>query len=62
MEQMRFLHILGGGVVGGKSDNAGAGLEGGASRAAIGRILDGARIGGILSLFVRRLEAISRVV
>lgn len=48
---MRFLRILRGGVVGGKVDNAGAGLEGGASRAAIGRVLDGARIGGILSPF-----------
>lgn len=57
---MRFLRILRGGVVGGKGDNAGAGLEGGASRAAIGRVLDGARIGGILSPFVPRLEAIFR--
>ena len=33
MEQVRFLRILGGGVVGGEGDNAGTGLEGGVSRA-----------------------------
>ena len=41
---MRFLRIPGGGVVRGKGDNAGAGLEGGASRAVIGRVLDGAKL------------------
>jgi len=53
---VRFLDLPGGGVVGGRGGNAGAGLEGGVSKAA--EFSDRARIRGVPFPFVPRVEAI----
>ena len=53
---MRFLGLLGEGAVGGRGDNAGAGLEGGVSKAA--EFSDRARVRGVPFPFVPRVEVI----